>query len=166
MRECACVCVCEHGSMCECVHECVGMSESTKKPLHLLVCPWHYMSKSWRKDLKLNGISCISICTQCTNWTNTMTQVLHQCIIKSAQTNQSNVGFNACKLIACFVIGWMVAKCPSSMLVYLRDRSAQTILCSATLNCRSSTLPQAVTVYWHRTNQSQHWSYNARRLAG
>ena len=32
--------------------------------------------------------------------------------------------------------------------------------------CRSNFLPHPVTVYWHRANQSQHWPYNARRLAG
>ena len=33
-------------------------------------------------------------------------------------------------------------------------------------SCRSNVLPHPVTVYWHRADQSQHWPYNARRLAG
>ena len=33
-------------------------------------------------------------------------------------------------------------------------------------SCRSNFLCHPVTVYWHRTNQSKHWPYNARRLAG
>ena len=32
-------------------------------------------------------------------------------------------------------------------------------------NCRSNFPSHPVTVYWHRANQSQHWPYNARRLA-
>ena len=31
---------------------------------------------------------------------------------------------------------------------------------------RSNFLSHPVTVYWHRANQSQHWPYNARHLAG
>ena len=33
-------------------------------------------------------------------------------------------------------------------------------------SCRSNVLPHPVTVYWHWTDQSQRWPYNARRLAG
>ena len=33
-------------------------------------------------------------------------------------------------------------------------------------SCRSNFPSRPVTVYWHRANQSQHWPYNARRLAG
>ena len=33
-------------------------------------------------------------------------------------------------------------------------------------SCRSHFQSHPVTVYWHRANQSQHWPYNARRLAG
>ena len=33
-------------------------------------------------------------------------------------------------------------------------------------SCRSNFPSHPVTVYWHRVNQSQHWPYNARRLAG
>ena len=33
-------------------------------------------------------------------------------------------------------------------------------------SCRFNSLSHPVTVYWHRTNQSQHWPYIARRLAG
>ena len=32
-------------------------------------------------------------------------------------------------------------------------------------SCRSNFPSHPVTVYWHRANQSQHWPYNARRLA-
>ena len=32
--------------------------------------------------------------------------------------------------------------------------------------CRSNVQPHPVTVYWHRSDQSQRWPYNARRLAG
>ena len=33
-------------------------------------------------------------------------------------------------------------------------------------SCRSHFPTHPVTVYWHPANQSQHWPYNARRLAG
>ena len=33
-------------------------------------------------------------------------------------------------------------------------------------SCRSNCPSHPVTVYWHRANQSQHWPYNVRRLAG
>ena len=33
-------------------------------------------------------------------------------------------------------------------------------------SCRSNFPSHPVTVYWHRANQSQHWLYNARRMAG
>ena len=33
-------------------------------------------------------------------------------------------------------------------------------------SCRSNFPPHLITVYWHWTNQSQHWPYNTRRLAG
>ena len=33
-------------------------------------------------------------------------------------------------------------------------------------SCRSNFQPRPVTVYWHRADQSQHWPYNARCLAG
>ena len=33
-------------------------------------------------------------------------------------------------------------------------------------SCRSNVLPHPVTVYWHRSDQSQCWPYNARCLAG
>ena len=33
-------------------------------------------------------------------------------------------------------------------------------------SCRSNFLSHSVTVYWHRANQSRHWHYIARRLAG
>ena len=33
-------------------------------------------------------------------------------------------------------------------------------------SCRSNYPSHPVTVYWHRADQSQHWPYNARRLAG
>ena len=33
-------------------------------------------------------------------------------------------------------------------------------------SCRPNFPSHPVTVYWHRANQSQHWSYNTRRLAG
>ena len=33
-------------------------------------------------------------------------------------------------------------------------------------SCRSNFPSHPVTVYWHQANQSQHWPYNARRLAG
>ena len=33
-------------------------------------------------------------------------------------------------------------------------------------SCRPNFLSHPVTVYWHRANQSKHWPYNARRLAG
>ena len=32
--------------------------------------------------------------------------------------------------------------------------------------CRSNSLPHPVTVYWHWADQSQHWPYNGRQLAG
>ena len=45
------------------------------------------------------------------------------------------------------------------MRVYLRGGSAQTILRAATLrSCRSNFPSHPVTVYWHRANQSKHWS--------
>ena len=31
------------------------------------------------------------------------------------------------------MVGWLVAERPSNMLVYLRDRSVQTVVCAATL---------------------------------
>ena len=33
-------------------------------------------------------------------------------------------------------------------------------------SCRSNFPSHPVRVYWHRANQSQHWPFNARRLAG
>ena len=33
-------------------------------------------------------------------------------------------------------------------------------------SCRSNFPSHLVTVYWHQADQSQHWPYNARRLAG
>ena len=33
-------------------------------------------------------------------------------------------------------------------------------------SCRSNFPSHPVTVYWHRANQSQHWPYYTRRLAG
>ena len=55
----------------------------------------------------------------------------------------------------------------SNMLVYLRDGSAQTILRAATLRQKlQAKLSISVTVYWHLVNQSQHWLFNDRRLAG
>ena len=33
-------------------------------------------------------------------------------------------------------------------------------------SCRSNFPSHPVTVYWHQANQSQHWPYTARRLAG
>ena len=33
-------------------------------------------------------------------------------------------------------------------------------------SCKSNFPSHPVTVYWHRANQSQHWSYNTRRLVG
>ena len=33
-------------------------------------------------------------------------------------------------------------------------------------SCRSNFPSHPVTVYWHQANQSQHWPYNTRRLAG
>ena len=33
-------------------------------------------------------------------------------------------------------------------------------------SCRPNFPSHPVTAYWHRADQSQHWSYNARRLAG
>ena len=33
-------------------------------------------------------------------------------------------------------------------------------------SCRSNFPSHPVTVYWHRADQSQHWPYNAMRLAG
>ena len=99
--------------------------------------------------------------------------------------------FTCCLAVVCCSL---VAYCPSNMLVYLRDTSAQTslrcfvgwlLIVPATSSCisgtdllrqfyvlphwdrscRSNFLPYPVTVYWHRTNQSQRWPYNARRLA-
>ena len=53
------------------------------------------------------------------------------------------------------------------MLVYLRGRPAQTILCSATLrSCRPNFPSHPATAYRHPANQSQHWPYNARRWQG
>ena len=48
------------------------------------------------------------------------------------------------------------------MWVYLRDGSAQT---HWDRSCRSNFPSHPVTVYWHWANQSQHWPYDARRLA-
>ena len=33
-------------------------------------------------------------------------------------------------------------------------------------SCRPNFPSHPVTIYWHRTDQSQHWPFNARRLAG
>ena len=54
------------------------------------------------------------------------------------------------------------------MRVYLRDGSPQTILRAATLrqNLQIKLSTSPVTVHWHRANQPQRRSCNARRLAG
>ena len=42
-------------------------------------------------------------------------------------------------------------------------------ICSDSFTCCHTEIQvadQTVTVYWHRANQSQHWPYNAKRLAG
>ena len=50
----------------------------------------------------------------------------------------------------------------------LRDGSAQTIyvLPHWDRSCRSNFPSHTLTVYWHRADQSQRWSCNARRLVG
>ena len=52
-------------------------------------------------------------------------------------------------------------------IVYLRDGSAQTVdvLPHWVRSCRPNFPSHPVTVYWQRASQSQHWPYNARRLA-
>ena len=60
----------------------------------------------------------------------------------------------------------LVAGCPCSMLVYLRDRSAETVSCMYwKLADQSDLLSHPVIAYWHHANQSQHWTFYARRLA-
>ena len=62
------------------------------------------------------------------------------------------------------VDSWLVAWCPSSMPVYLRDGSAQTIVRAAhwDRSCRSNLLSHPISAYWHRDAKSQRLSYSHR----
>ena len=72
-----------------------------------------------------------------------------------------------CSTHACLFVGWLLNVPATGECISGTDLLKQLyVLPHWDRNCRSNVLPHLVTVYWHRADQSQCWSYNARRLAG
>ena len=70
-------------------------------------------------------------------------------------------------LFVCLFVGWLLNIPATCKCISGTDLHRQFyVLPHWDRICRSNFLPHPVTVYWHWANQSQHWPYNARRLAG
>ena len=69
--------------------------------------------------------------------------------------------------VVCLLVGWLLNVPATCKCISGTDLLRQFyVLPHWDRSCRSNVLPHPVTVYWHRTDQSQGWPYNARRLVG
>ena len=67
----------------------------------------------------------------------------------------------------CLFVGWLLNVPATCECISGTDLLRQVyVLPHWDRSCRSNFPSHPVTVYWHRADQSQHWPYNARRLAG
>ena len=111
----------------------------TCSTVYLVVCFW-YCYYCISLCLKPHLCVCTSINNSACAWDQANTCSAHVILswvisLKSAGSHWSLSHVPCCWKVwrISIPVCWLVAKCPSNMLVYLRDGSAQTILCAATL---------------------------------
>ena len=75
--------------------------------------------------------------------------------------------FTAKKMKSSLLVGWLLNVPATCECIAGTDLLRQVyVLPHWDRSCRPNFPSHPVTVYWHRTDQSQQWPYNARRLAG
>ena len=71
------------------------------------------------------------------------------------------------KHVAGWLVGWLLNVPATCECISGTDLLGQLyVLPHWDRTCRQNFLPHPITVCWHRAEQSQHWPYNAKRLAG
>ena len=140
--------------------QCSTTACSSLKCLHVVILISYSI-------LSRDSFLCPKPLTGSTSWsmkkTTSQTERLHMKSELRGSLANINIISSSSMGRCCLLAAWR----PSNILVYLRDWSAQTVVCAVTQKKLSRlNLPSGpVTVYWHQGYQSQCWPRSARHLA-
>ena len=119
----------------------------------------------WTKKQKISCVPVSSVCEVFSVWLELLREELKlQFIYIYIYTISSVTVAVSCRI--CLLVGCLTSQQHATV--------SQGRICSDKFTCchtkieaaDQNFLPHPVTVYWHRADQSQHWPYNARCLAG